>query len=192
MDTTSLDTLYKVLFKTIRKTKNLTQKQLSEILGKKTITIQAYENGRLNISSDILYLLVKKTHLLKNQFIDIISSSIFLGELSKELGNDENKIKEIINSEVLIDLVEDLFYTDVFIDFMSVPICPITKDKVTNQEYTKKLTEFCQDQIYSHIVKLKRLNGLSETLDDKIALDISEKVISYLNFLLQENGILKK
>lgn len=183
-----LDICYKILFKMIRKSKKLTQKELSEIIGKKTITIQAYENGRLKVSSDLLYLLVKKTHFLKNQFIDIITSPTFFKKVGEELNIPLDEIVDNnIFSENMIDLIYELFYEDAYLDFQNIPICPENKN-----EYLDKLTEFCHDQIYSHIIKIKRLYGIKELSDDNVAVDISNQVINYLNFLLQEKGIINK
>lgn len=64
--------IFRIALKKIRNLKNITQKSLAELTGKKTITIQGYENARLKISTEFMYLVIKKINLTKKEFIDNI------------------------------------------------------------------------------------------------------------------------
>lgn len=86
--------LYSLVFKCIRKYKKLTQKQLGEILEKKTITIQAYENQRLLLNTEILFTLVKKLHIRRDEMYYSISKIIF--DCDKKIMNT-NYIEEFYN-----------------------------------------------------------------------------------------------
>lgn len=71
--------IFRVALKKIRNLKNITQKNLAELTGKKAITIQGYENDRLKISAEFMYLVIKKINLTKEEFINniLFSSELF-------------------------------------------------------------------------------------------------------------------
>lgn len=121
MEKEMLQEFYSLIFRSIRKYKKLTQKQLGEILGKKTITIQAYENQRLSLNTEILFSLVKRLYIHRDEMVDLIIKDVinynndfkdypeelnnFLNEIypfdEKKEENSDNKINIKVNREVL-------------------------------------------------------------------------------------------
>lgn len=178
---------YKRLFKEIRKKKGLTQKALGEIIGKKEITIRKYEGGQLKISEELLYLLVKKLNILQNQFFNLITShKVISGLMSDEYDTDDNYITQ----EFLADMLESFYYNVSTLDLSNIPICPKSKNEYMNEDYTERLAQKCKDDIYFFVSQIIRLNDKENEIEDSKIINISDSIMSYINFMLKENKII--
>lgn len=160
--------LYSLVFKCIRKYKKLTQKQLGEILEKKTITIQAYENQRLLLNTEILFTLVKKLHIKRNEMYYSISKIIF--DCDKKFMNT-NYTSEFYN------LLDELYPFDE------------TEEEKEATEYIKEKLKLCFNECLELNLHLYIKN--MEELEQIYLLDfekkqIIEKIINTLNSSFNE------
>lgn len=87
----------------IRNYKKLTQKQVGELLGKKEATIRGYENNRLKITKELLFLLVRRLKMSKFEFDD----AIIINRISRD--TMDNKIE----NKIFKDLSDFLFPKDI-------------------------------------------------------------------------------
>lgn len=178
---------YKRLFKEIRKKKGLTQKALGEIIGKKEITIRKYEGGQLKISDELIYLVVKKLNILQNQFLNIITS---LEVISGLMSDEYDKDSDYITHEFLTNMLESFYYDVSTLDLSYVPVCPKSKNECMNENYTKKLTQKCKDDIYFFISQIIRLNDKENKIKDVEIAGMSDTAVNYIIFLLKQNKII--
>ena len=113
-------TIFISFLKKIRSFFNLTQKDIAKLTGKKTITIQAYENKRLKISLELLFLILRKLNINQDTFrtkflydytIVLIPYFFFKEQTSNDFLTDE-KIEEI-TSKYLFNIFYNLYLKEV-------------------------------------------------------------------------------
>lgn len=191
-------TIFRIALKKIRSLKNITQRNLGEITGKKTITIQGYENERLKISTEFMYLVIKKINLTKKEFIDNILFSdeliailyTFIRTLAHE--NKRENETEILNfiektfSNIIIQLFEndnennkiDWEKFDKKIDVKKL------QNGIAFIEYLEKnnyiMSEFSKTEVI-----FKKEDCFYKISSEKFS-EISTQVNSYIEFLLSK------
>lgn len=181
----------KILFKEIRKYKNLTQKEVAELLGKKTITIQAYENNRLNVTFDTLYLFIKKINIFPEIISDIVISDNFIKTFNIE-NNTEYSTGDFIFSAELYDYTRSFFNEYENLKGMH-PIDFKMKNKLNpenNINFLNAINKDIQEKIYIYIEKI--LNFNNKSIDKKNIFKLSSEVFDFLEFLMIKNNIYKK
>ena len=180
----------KILFKEIRKYKNLTQKEVAELLGKKTITIQAYENNRLNVTFDTLYLFIKKINIFPEIISDIVISDNFIKTFNIE-NNTEYSTGDFIFSAELYDYTRSFFNEYENLKGMH-PIDFKMKNKLNpenNINFLNAINKDIQEKIYIYIEKILNFN---KSIDKKNIFKLSSEVFDFLEFLMIKNNIYKK
>lgn len=187
-----LNSFYKLLFKKIRLQKKMTQKQVAELLGKKTITIQAYENDRLNLNFNTLYLLVNRLNLYKEFILKMIDDD-FVNEFNKENISDfsmidfvlNDKIETIINNLFQKNTIEKKEIIDIIVEKgeKNLKTTQIFKRKKTlERELKAQILKALQETVFLNSTREKCLQG-------NLLLDLTDEIFDFVEFLLYKHKL---
>lgn len=190
--------IFRMILKKIRNLKKITQKHLAEITGKKSITIQAYENDRLKISDEFIYLVIKKINLTKKEFINnILFSDEFLAVLYTLIqtliyNNSFQKDDEILNfiEKIYSIIIIKFFEDETEKSTLNKDIILDKNNETVKKEYFKYFDDTLEKEISSYIMNIINFNKKENEISIKKIKEITDKNISYLKFLLKENKII--
>lgn len=73
--------------RSIRKYYKLTQKQVAEMIGKKEATIRGYENDRLRVTKELIFLLVRHLNMSRFDF----ENALTIARISEDTLDNENE-----------------------------------------------------------------------------------------------------
>lgn len=156
--------------KKIRKSRNMTQKELAELLGVKTITIRKYESNERDPSIKMLKTISKKLNVpidefLKDDYFQTFTNQIF-DKINQNKTDIDLKLYKLShwNSSVLFDTIikymentknYELSLDYSFIDEITDHDTENNKNLITTSEIDKLISNICEFAEFE-IYKLKK------------------------------------